>query len=937
MGHGMGILQWLLRLFAHPDGRGQGERDYLRLDTRRARPMGAFGWILDLPLSPVEGDSIDRPRHCLYKLFEDDQELKPGHSPHERIATTGEGYSVWGATLYFGLPEGSDPRRNGRCYALRRVDPSAGTILRVQGPPDPEAVQDALAEARCLGLLPDRGADCPVLGTCCRALPYPFAHALSVGNDVDSLTLDMVEAIHQRLERLGLAMGDSFWPCGHAARRPVGTPMLFDGGSSRLGPEAGRLLAMMQRGWIDSLHSWDDDFVSDEPLSGPLVVEARGDFDVALLELEPEASLAVGPYGLSIPIQIDGNFDRLEVVLTDQKNVEHVAVVIGTLGERSGWEASEWAATGRILYCRESNSVSVDLGSSAARITSVICQGRGDGRLQIAAIRPLGLQREVVESQLNLISSLRALPPVLFCHGGMRFNSALTTDAFEGNIYRDQVSVRGGADDPQSLAYHFDLLAARGVRLVWPARPVFDSEAPGKPLGSRAVPVQELLLETVARDATPHYLYPRFLSRADHAHPWHEAGGAEHHNENLGYQIARAIAACQQVPGGVAVVYMHWGCVDILERSEEEPFSLATQKALLVLAELTAGRGKGDGGRFWVSPSSVLGVYAAMIRNLPANVSVVGNRVDVSSWVDPRLGVIDDFSGFLHGATIYVDDAESAEVYLDGVPLRWFIRNPPDGSGRESVTLIREHGRVLLGIVSPEEQGMVVQAEGCELYHIPELRGGRLILGSSGRATVLYDFSHWPAYGYSFLRMACRKIDSARIGVELLFASGSSWKIWDASHQHPAEGDKVMPEASAGESFTHRCHAFGPGRQASCGKAAYDGSVVTGIRLHVEGTPGSIVEFADVALVAERARLRGRTCVVGGYLGREKKRQVMLRLGREERLTSVDEHGLFFFADVPRGEVAEICLASESGVVYPQKPWKFEVSEDCWDIRIESI
>lgn len=929
----MGMWQRLRRLLSRSGCRPQGEFGSLPLDMTHARPLGACGWSLDLPLPPHEGDSLDRPRHCLYRLYEDDRELGPRHCPHDRIVETGRGYSVWGATLYFGLPQGSDPRRNGRRYELRRADKSAGGPLRADGLPDQEAVRDALAQARDMGLLPESSIGCPVLQDHCRALPYPYAHALSVGNDADSLTLDMVEAIHQRLERIGLRMGDSFWPCGHAARRPAGTPMLLDGSSCRLGPDAFRLLTMVQRGWIDSLHSWDDDFVSEAPLSRPLEVEAKGEFSVALLALASEASLAVGPHGLYVPVQLDGMFDAVEFVLSDQWGGQHVAVLAGGLGDRPGWEPDAWMRTGRILFCRERNAVRQRLDGASARVVGVACRGAGEGRLRIGPIRPLGLQREVVEEQIDLVAALGALLPVLFCHGGAGFGSALTTDAFDGRIYRDQARVRGGADDPQSPSRHFDLLAARGVRLVWPARPVFNPDAAGTPLSSQAVPVQDLLVDAVARDGTPHYIFPRFLARGDTDHPWHEPDATEHHNENLGFQIARAVSACQRVPGGTAVIYMHWGWTDVLERPEEEPFSLATQKALLALSELAAGTANG-GGRFWVCPASVLGVYAAMIKTLPHNVQVAENRVDVSSWSDPRLGDIADFQGFLHGATIYVKKAEKAEVFLDGMPLRWFTRNPPDSSGQESVTIVQDRGRILLGAVSPKEQGMVVKAEGCVVEHVPEARGIRLRLSSSGRATARLEFPHWPAHGYGFLRFACRRSDDVRMGLDLLTTSGVRWGFHEAADRGISSATGVLPGAQAEEGFAYHCHALPP-LQTHPGQSATD--PVTGISLHAAGPPGGLVELADVALLSAHARLGTRPGVVlGGRVRDGMDRRVLLRLGSEERSTLADDRGVFFFPNVPRGRVAEICLASPEGLVYPKGPRKFEAWEDRWDIRFDA-
>jgi len=55
-------------------------------------------------------------------LFEDDRALGPAHAPHEDIRTSGGGrFSHWGARLYFSASDNSDPRSNGRGYAVREM------------------------------------------------------------------------------------------------------------------------------------------------------------------------------------------------------------------------------------------------------------------------------------------------------------------------------------------------------------------------------------------------------------------------------------------------------------------------------------------------------------------------------------------------------------------------------------------------------------------------------------------------------------------------------------------------------------------------------------------------------------------------------------------------------------------------------------------------
>jgi MoaA/NifB/PqqE/SkfB family radical SAM enzyme len=55
-----------------------------------------------------------------YRLWEDERMLGPRESLHNEIRNLGSGrYSIWGRKIYFSSSDNTDPRRNGRRYALR--------------------------------------------------------------------------------------------------------------------------------------------------------------------------------------------------------------------------------------------------------------------------------------------------------------------------------------------------------------------------------------------------------------------------------------------------------------------------------------------------------------------------------------------------------------------------------------------------------------------------------------------------------------------------------------------------------------------------------------------------------------------------------------------------------------------------------------------------
>ncbi|MEA2757314.1 MAG: hypothetical protein QOJ54_3603 [Aliidongia sp.] len=73
-----------------------------------------------LPGKIPTGDTAAAPTASPVEFLEDGVPLGLGHCLHERIATLGSGrYSHWDRTLFFATSDGSDPRVNGRSYALR--------------------------------------------------------------------------------------------------------------------------------------------------------------------------------------------------------------------------------------------------------------------------------------------------------------------------------------------------------------------------------------------------------------------------------------------------------------------------------------------------------------------------------------------------------------------------------------------------------------------------------------------------------------------------------------------------------------------------------------------------------------------------------------------------------------------------------------------------
>lgn len=113
-----------------------------------------YGIALPPHLPPADTD--EAPMGSALRCCEDGMPLGPGHTLHERIAALGHGrFSHWGGTLFFSAADNSDPRRNGRRYALRwpkRPAPAPPGPAHFLLPPS--AIESWIGSA-CRVLLPD--------------------------------------------------------------------------------------------------------------------------------------------------------------------------------------------------------------------------------------------------------------------------------------------------------------------------------------------------------------------------------------------------------------------------------------------------------------------------------------------------------------------------------------------------------------------------------------------------------------------------------------------------------------------------------------------------------------------------------------------------------------------------------------------------------------
>jgi len=87
-------------------------------ELRSFRHDDGHSWVVSVPSNLLS----DKEAASCLAVFEGDQRLGPGHSPHDEIRRQGNGrFSHWGAQIYLSTSDNSNPMTNGRRYHVREM------------------------------------------------------------------------------------------------------------------------------------------------------------------------------------------------------------------------------------------------------------------------------------------------------------------------------------------------------------------------------------------------------------------------------------------------------------------------------------------------------------------------------------------------------------------------------------------------------------------------------------------------------------------------------------------------------------------------------------------------------------------------------------------------------------------------------------------------
>jgi hypothetical protein len=263
--------------------------------------------------------------------------------------------------------------------------------------------------------------------------------------------------------------------------------------------------------------------------------------------------------------------------------------------------------------------------------------------------------------------------------------------------------MRGQGDDPAAAAYHADLTCRYGIQFVWRGRvtSVIGQDAPRTLRGLHDRRHRLASARTVAKEAVKGVLgrlgHLRYAPHADNQvlRPaqlrdgravWeflrfnpHWAGvGRGECAAGLADALAERVRSRLVASGGCAVLYTHLGKVE----RRDEPIGPASRAALSALAALARE------GQVLVTTTRRLLGYCRARRTLEVETSRQGDRWTVSltttggQETPSAAGVCD-----LDGLTVYVPDPGRTRLVVNGWERADARRNPPDHTGRGSVSL----------------------------------------------------------------------------------------------------------------------------------------------------------------------------------------------------------------------------------------------------------
>jgi hypothetical protein len=263
--------------------------------------------------------------------------------------------------------------------------------------------------------------------------------------------------------------------------------------------------------------------------------------------------------------------------------------------------------------------------------------------------------------------------------------------------------MKGSGDVPGSASYHADLTFGYGIRYIWVGRvtSVIGQDVPrrfngifdmGHPLASGKTVakegVKDLLAETIGGKFAMHAgntVLREVTLRDGHralefvrCNPHFGGVSSRDTADGLGHVLTSSVLDILEERGGACILYTHLGKIS----DREKPLRGGTVAALKHLAERVRD------GRILLTTTRRLLDFTNTRRTHRFTATREGDwiTVFVEEGNGERKSTGSDFYA-PDGLTFYVEDPEKTRMFYNGLEMSDLRRNPPDSTGRRSVSV----------------------------------------------------------------------------------------------------------------------------------------------------------------------------------------------------------------------------------------------------------
>ncbi len=844
-----------------------------------------------------------------------------------------------------------------------------------------------------------------------RSLPYPFASALSVVSDVDASRRHRYDGyIGQLVAELGLDFGDSIWLSWNAGTMGAGrrtTPVAFGLGFLAPALTPGRdvdedmynhtrtfneNLVEYHKGNIDHFHAFFMRGIRVAPLTG-IRNEGEGRVSVFVEATQDRGSWAcqsvfalgvcvVGAPGAALEVR------RVRVRTKDFETIEYDPAPYA--GAPAGRAHHLFSLAGPAD--EERSAPSLDQIESVI-IDCVLPEHAGaiDRVLLLSAhthllIETLAWLRNKYKVEMNLITE----------HSRFHFSAISKNNIYDKELnehyrnYNGPVEAYNGSLDAENgeniFSTHSDEPHSFGRVFPEISRDLeFRFVNPAATMSTRGWDPLELVTPSPTRAGGGIYYARRTRPNAVRQTPLHRMDPTPTRQESFAARVSNVLEEVSREPGLFCPLYTHLGSWTVRYEDKgkrdgigvplPEPFfDIETMYALQDHVFGITGRTPRS-SRVWFTRATAQYDYALILRSIGANITRSGpDRIAIHSWTDECLGkTLPRSAAQLYGLTLYVDDPALAEVTLDGVPIEHLYRNPPDETGRCSVTIAACDLRFVVfdqvnpvRTATPESpdrarpgDGDVLAPQGVSVgarwiwraKDGAERNFGRLRLastpatGRSGRAigSLRFPMFGWTATGAQSASLLCRAPADARFGVLLETRTGGRFFFGD-----DAADAFDIGQIDASYSFTGGLSGDGGWRRFTVPfhDLAWKADARSGgpmpnhpleaVTLLAAAPAGTVMDFADLAFLRPRT-IAGGNVSDGGYCLGGRVLAFLpglvvhsLRVDDaswSRRETTVDQRGFFCFDGMARG-VYEVWTRLDGAPVHDRRGRRVEVSTD---------